>query len=139
MDTSKPPQITASTSDMLEAIRAEKRALQRRLTTLEERERVVVGWLAEESPQQELPIAGHGPPPPPRSLIRPRLASFLRKVIDEGKPKTNQELAELAKARGIVEEDVDLRKINSIMLGFFNAGEVRREGDNWVVRRKNAG
>ena len=117
---------------MLEAIRGEKNKLKERLSKLEERERIVMEWLAEEQPQQELPIGTH-----PKLQIRPRLGSFLQDTIADGKPRTNAELAELAKTRGIVEEDVDLRKINSIMLGFMNAGYAERKDGKWISRRKS--
>ena len=105
-----------STQGMLEAVRAEKRKLQQRLAQLDEREKTILVWMEEEAPKGNRP----------RIVLKPRLPSFLRDTILDGKPRSNVELAEMAKARGIVSEDVDLRSINAVVLGFMKAGLVQR-------------
>ena len=48
-----------------------------------------------------------------------------------------QELGELAKAKGVVEEDVDLRVINTTMLRLMNTKIVDRQNGKWVLMRKD--
>lgn len=127
---------TTSTQKMLEAVRAERNKLKERLTQLEEREKTILGWMKEETPQGDL-LAGVAQAAPKHYVIKPRLGSFLRSVIDDGKPRSNAELAELAKAKGVVTDDTNLRTINSVMLSFMNAGLVKRENDKWVARKTN--
>ena len=97
---------------MLEAVRTEKRKLQQQLAKLEERERTILGWKEEET-------SAHGDRP--RLIIKPRLPTFLREAIKDGVPRDNAELAELAKSRGIIEGNVDLRSINAMMLGLMKS------------------
>ena len=120
-----------STREMLEVVRAEKRKIQQRLAKLEEREKTILGWMAEENPQQQSTIDEKRP----RIVIKPRLENFLRDIISDGKPRSNAELAELAKAKGIVPEDVDLRSINSRLLGFMRANLVQRQNGKWIARK----
>ena len=114
-----------STQGMLEAVRAEKRKLQQRLAQLDEREKTILVWMEEEAPKGNRP----------RIVLKPRLPSFLRDTILDGKPRSNVELAEMAKARGIVSEDVDLRSINAVVLGFMKAGLVQRQNGKWIARK----
>ncbi len=109
---------------MLEAVRAEKRKLQQKLEKLEEREKTILGWKEEETPGTI----------PRRLIIRPRLPAFLREAIQDGVPRDNAELAELAKARGVIEGDVDLRSINAMMLGLMKADLVHRKSEKWVKK-----
>ena len=109
---------------MLEAVRAEKRKLQQQLAKLEERERTIIGWQGEENAGGERP----------KLRIRPRLPDFLRTAIQDGIPRDNAELAELAKSRGIIEGNVDLRSINAIMLGLMKGDVVQRKADKWVKK-----
>src|SRR5256885_555828 len=104
-----------STRAILEAVRGEKARLQKRIDELNEREATILKWIEqEEGPQPELPMQ--------LSRIRqryrnkPTLSEFFREVMQEGKAITNAELAELAKMRGLLDGDVDLRSINSTML-----------------------
>lgn len=126
-----------STRSMLEVVRGEKARLQKRMTELDEREKIILKWIEdEEGHQPELPL----PPGRVRLRIRPikpSLSDFLREVMQEGKAYTNAELAELAKFRGIVDDDVDLRAINTTMLSLMNGGEplVRRD-DKWIRKVK---
>ena len=121
-----------STRAMLEVVRSEKVRLRKRMDELDEREKTILKWIEEEEgPQQELPI----PAGRLRILSRrskPTLQELFREVMQDGRSRTNAELAELAKLRGIVDDDVDLRSINSTMLGLMNGGEVVRKGDTWV-------
>jgi hypothetical protein len=124
-----------STRAILEAVRGEKARLQKRIDELNEREATILKWIEqEEGPQPELPMQ--------LSRIRqryrnkPTLSEFFREVMQEGKAITNAELAELAKMRGLLDGDVDLRSINSTMLGLMNAGEVIRRDDKWIRKVK---
>lgn len=116
---------------MLEVVRGEKARLKKRMEELDEREAIILKWIEqEEEPQQELPM------PPGRVVIRrrlkPTLQDVFREVMQDDRPRTNAELAQVARLRGIVDDDVDLRTINSTMLGLMNAGEMTRRGDTWV-------
>ena len=64
-------------------------------------------------------------PPPGKSISAVR-------VMQDGRARTNAELAEVAKLRGIVGDDVDLRSIHSTMMSLMNAGEVTRRDDKWI-------
>jgi len=107
---------------MLETLRAEKRKLQQQLAKLEEQEKTILSWSGEETPGTNRP----------KLIIKPRLPTFLRETIQDGVPRDNAELAELAKSRGIVEGDIDLRSINAMMLGLMKADLVQRKHDKWV-------
>jgi hypothetical protein len=123
-----------STRAMLEVVRGEKARLKKRMDELDEREKIILKWIEqEEGPQPELPI----PPGRVRLRLRPSLKELLREVMQDGKPRTNAELAEVAKLRGLVDDDVDLRTINSTMLSLMNGGEplLRRE-DKWILKVK---
>jgi len=126
----------SSTQAMLEAVRAEKAKLKERLAQLDVREKTILGWMKEETPQGDL-LAAAAEPKRGYLVLKPRLGSFLRSVIEDGTPRSNAELAELAKAKGVVTEDMNLRSINSVMLSFMNAGLVKREHDKWVARKQN--
>lgn len=120
-----------STRAMLEVVRGEKTRLKKRLQELDEREAIILKWIeAEEGPQQESPMQ------PGRIMMRarnrPSLQDFFREVMQDGRPRTNAELAEVARLRGIVNDDVDLRTINSTMLGLMNSGEFTRRDDKWI-------
>jgi hypothetical protein len=125
-------QIDTSTNAMLEAIDSEIERLQERLRTLEARKKTLATWLAEEEPQASLPGVKHMaiPPRPPRVP----LIEFLKETIEDGKARTNEELADAAQARGIIPagEKVDLRSVNSLMLSLMNGGLVRRSNGKWV-------
>jgi hypothetical protein len=123
-----------STRAMLEAVRGEKSRLKQRMDELNEREAVILKWIEqEEGPQQELPISGSVII---RRRLKPTLQSVLREVMQDGHPRTNAELAEIAKMRGIVDDDVDLRTINTTMLSLMNAGEFIRREDKWIRKAK---
>jgi predicted transcriptional regulator len=119
-----------STQQMLEAVRAEKNQLKERLAQLEEREKTILGWQAEEEPQQELPMDGR---PKLRLKTKLSLDGFLREAIKDRKPRSNEELAELGKLRGVLEGHVDLRSVHATMMSFMNAGLVKRENEKWVA------
>jgi hypothetical protein len=130
------PRNGGDTRTMLQLVRNEKARLEERLKALEEREAVILGWIAQEEgmphkpDQQELlptsPVRRH------RILMRgkPSLVEFLKDVIGDGEPRSNADLAELAVNRGIVEAGVDLRSINSTMLSLLNAGIVERDKES---------
>jgi len=123
-----------STRAMLEVVRGEKSRLKQRMDELEERERTILKWIEqEEGPQPELPIPG-------RPLIQPRrpkptLQELFREVMREGRAISNADLAEIAKMRGLIEGEVDLRSIHSTMMSLMNAGEVVRSPDNKWIRK----
>ncbi len=115
---------------MLEAVRAEKHKLQeqfqKQFAKLEERERTILGWREEEGLINNRP----------KVILRSRtLPGFLREAIQDGTPRSNAELAELAKARGLVAGKVDLRSINAVMLGFMKAKLVQRQNERWIARK----
>lgn len=124
-----------STRAMLEVVRGEKARLKQRMDELDEREAIILKWIeAEEGPQPELPM--------PLSRIRqrfrnkPTLGEFFREVMQDGRPRTNAELGEVAKLRGLVGDDVDLRTIHSTMMSLMNAGDVTRRDDKWIRKVK---
>lgn len=127
-----------STRAMLEVVRGEKSRLKKRMDELDERERTILKWIEEEEgPQPELPMP-HGP----AIVISPRrpkptLQDLFREIMQDGRPRTNLELAEVAHLRGIVSGDVDLRSIHSTMMGLMNAGEVTRRDDKWIRKVGN--
>jgi hypothetical protein len=122
-----------STRAMLEVVRGEKARLKKRMEELDERERTKLRWIEEEEgPQQELPI----PQGKVRHRSRQSLPDFVRSVMQDGKPRTNAELAEVAKLRGLLDEDADLRGIHFTMLALMNAGEFVRRDDKWLRKVK---
>ena len=122
-----------STRAMLEVVRSEKARLKRRMQELDDREAVILKWIEqEEGPQQrELPISGGKPIIPPRRS-KPSLSEFLMEVMQDGRPRTNAELGEVAKMRGILDEDANLRSIHSTMLSLANTGAFTRREEKWI-------
>jgi len=118
---------------MLESVRAEKKQLEDRLETLEERENTLQAWFAEEQPRQaELP-GGNG-----SAVGGTPLSAFLRSVLADGKPRTTQELATLTAARGglIKENSAPGRVVHFAMIGLLQHELVRRtnDGERWVKK-----
>ena len=114
--------------DMLIAIRAEKRSALDRVRELEEREKTIEGWLKGVEPKQgELKII-----PRRVALVLP-LSHILKNVLREGRPHSNQELADIAREKGAVFKDS--RSINSVLLGFMRAGLVDRKDEKWIWRK----
>src|SRR6266849_5264267 len=112
---------------MLDALHIKKADLrenyERQIQKLEQQEKTVLEWQkAEGGPPEYAQVI------PPR---KPKLSEFLRQIVKDGNPRTNAELAELAKAKGILNGKVDLRVINSIMLGFMKAKLVERKNERW--------
>ena len=126
-----------STRAMLEVVRGEKARLKKRMDELNQREEIILKWIeAEEGPQPELPM-----PPGRMTAIQPRrskptLQELFRDVMQDGRPRTNAELAEVAKLRGIVGDDMDLRSIHSTMMSLMNSGEFVRRDDKWIRKLK---
>jgi hypothetical protein len=123
-----------STRAMLEVVRGEKARLKKRLDELDEREKIILKWIdEEEGPQPQLPLPG-------RVLIprraKPSLGDFLLEVMQDGQPRTNAELGEVARLRGILDEDANLRSIHSTMLSLANSGEFVRRDDKWIRKVK---
>lgn len=120
-----------STRAMLEVVRGEMARLKKRMEELASREATILKWIeAEEGPQpeagqRELPVI------PPRRQ-KPSLQDFLREVMQDGRARTNAELGEVAKLRGIVPENIDLRSIHSTMMSLMNSNEVVRRDDKWI-------
>lgn len=124
-----------STRAMLEVVRGEKARLKQRMDELDEREKTILKWIeAEEGPQPELPMSA-GRPLIPTRVAKPKLQEFFRDVMREGRALTNADLADMAKMRGLVPEDVDLRSIHSTMMSLMNAGLVVRNPENKWVRK----
>lgn len=129
---------------MLEVVRGEKSRLKKRMDELDEREKIILKWIEqEEGPQQELPITVGDTvrvDDVVRVRLRPTLKDCLREVMQDGRPRTNAELGEVAIMRGIIEpKELDLRSINSTMLSLKNAGEFTRRDDKWVRLVKQEG
>jgi hypothetical protein len=123
-----------STRAMLEVVRSEKARLKKRMQELDEREAIILKWIEqEEGPQQrELPMTGAKPLIHPRRLTRPSLSDFLLEVMSDGRPRSNAELGEVAKLRGILDEDANLRSIHSTMLSLANSGAFVRRDEKWI-------
>jgi len=125
-----------STRAILEAVRGEKARIKKRLEALDEREATILKWIEqEEGPvQEELPSMPNRPVIAPRQP-KPTLQELFREVMQDGKPHTNAELSEIAKMRGLLAQDADLRGVHSVMMSIMNMGEVYRRGDAWVLRK----
>jgi hypothetical protein len=54
--------------------------------------------------------------------------------MQDGRPRSNEDLGELAKMRGIVDGNVDLRSVNATMMSLQKTGAVMRRDDKWVRR-----
>ena len=118
-----------STRTMLEVVRSEKARLKKRLQELDDREAIILKWIEqEEGPQPELPMKASIQPRRPK----PSLSDFLLEVMQDGRPRTNAELGEVAKLRGIVDETANLRGIHSTMLSLANTGAFTRREDKWI-------
>src|SRR5882672_10632429 len=89
-----------STRAMLEVVRGEKSRLKQRMDELAEREAVILKWIEqEEGPfQHELPATSPRTLTPSRRA-KPTLQDLFRDVMQDGKPRTNAELGEIAKLR----------------------------------------
>ena len=124
-----------STRAMLEVVRGEKARLRKRMQELDDREAIILKWIEqEEGPQQqELPMSA-GAIPTRRS--KPSLSDFLVEVMQDGRPRTSAELGEVAKLRGILEEDASLRVIHATMLSLMNSGAFTRRDDKWIRKTK---
>ncbi len=135
-------EIKSSTRAALEAIRGEKSRLQKRLSDLDSRERVILGWIEEEEGPQQVfpftPVKDVTPPGAFRPLARPSLQDTFRDVLQDGIPRSNVELAELAKMRGLIAEPIDLRSIHSTMMSLLNGGSVIRQDGKWTVKKGGA-
>ena len=92
--------IRSNIREMIDAVRAEQEKVRDRLMTLEQREATLRSWLTEEEPKQvELMIKSNGS----TKSVSP-LSAFLRETIADGKPHSTEDLAALAKARGLIDE-----------------------------------
>ncbi len=130
--------LKTSTRAMLEFVRGEKARLKKRMDELDEREMIILKWIEqEEGPfQHELPATSLGALIQPRRA-KPTLQELFREVMQDGRPRTNAELGEVAKLRGIVGENLDLRTVHSTMMSLMNAGEVTRRDDKWIRKVGN--
>jgi hypothetical protein len=127
-----------STRAMLEFVRGEKSRLKQRMDELDEREAIILKWIEqEEGPfQHELPATSLRTLIPPRRA-KPTLQELFREVMQDGKPRTNADLGEIAKLRGIIGDEIDLRTVHSTMMSLMNAGEVTRRDDKWIRKVGN--
>lgn len=126
-----------STRAMLEVVRGEKARLQKRMDELAEREAVILKWIEqEEGPfQHELPATSISALIQPRRM-KPTLQEVFREVMLDDRPRTNAELGEIARLRGILGADEDLRSVHSTMMSLMNAGEFVRRGDTWIRKAR---
>ncbi|HEX9450426.1 MAG TPA: hypothetical protein VF934_03335 [Burkholderiales bacterium] len=133
----QPDDFKSSARPMLEALRNEKSRLSERLKELEDREAVILKWIeAEEGPQQQLPLSS-GRVPLVRRRIKPTMTEVFREVMQDGRPRTNEELGELVRMRGIVDGNVDLRSVNATMMSLMKTGEFLRRDHKWIRRAGN--
>lgn len=117
---------------MLNSLREEKRQLERRLETVEEREETLKAWLAEEQPAQrelEIPEAVTGGTP---------LSVFLRGVLADSKPHSLQEITKRVVDRGgLIRENVTPgRAVHFALIGLQQRHYVRRNKDGTWVEEK---
>ena len=113
----------------LSGVQEEIANLRARLGVLEERAATLEAWLAEEGPMQSpLPMSGgtNGSTP---------LASFLRQILSDGKPRSLQEISSLVVARGglIREHAKPGRVVHFALLALSQHGDAERRRDRtWV-------
>ena len=123
--------IRSNIREMIDAVRTEQAKLRERLVTLEQREATLRSWLTEEEPKQvELMIKSRIP----TKSVSP-LSAFLRETIADGKPYSTGDLATLAKARGLIDENKSPRRsVNFAMQSLRNAGVVKMLQTKWVAK-----
>lgn len=117
---------------MLESLRAERRVLEQRLSTLQQREETLHAWLAEEEPRQgiltTIEDAAHDGPTP--------FSKFLQSVLADGKPHSTTELSELADARGLIAAKKSAKRaVHFAMLALKNWDYVKRNSNGeWIKK-----
>lgn len=104
----------------------------KRVETLEARARTLEEWLAEESPQTELPISGGE---------TVTLGTFLRTILSDGRPRPLAELTQMVVHRGgMLTEGAKSpgRNVHFALVGLQQHGYVKRNEQNktWEVTRQ---
>jgi hypothetical protein len=129
-------ELKSSTREMLDSVNAELKRLEDRRRVLSDRKATLEIWLAEEEPQATLPGIKiiHGVPAdmaPPLALAGP-----VREIMSDGRARANSDVEAALRERKLLPTDgkLDGRKINAIMLGLMNRGEVIRKNDKWVKK-----
>jgi glutathione S-transferase len=101
-----------------------------RLELLEEREKTLQEWLAEEQPSQpDLAMAGgvNGGTP---------LGTFLRGILADGKPHVLKELATMAKDRGLLKDGaMPGRAVHFALVGLSQHDHAERRKDGTWVKK----